>query len=109
MKLVNRHVVQIDMSDTLQDNIKQTFVPTSSDPLLFVVSCREGKEKRAVVSLMTKKMFCQFNAKPFNILSASMSFTVPGKIYIEAFKEAHVRDALVGIDGMFLSKVKQVP
>ena len=55
---------------------------------------------------MTKMQFCKFNAKPFNILSAATSFIVPGLIYIEAYKEAHVRDAIIGIDGIFSSKVK---
>jgi len=83
-------------------------LPSASDPILFVIRCKEGKEKKIVVSLMTKFEYCKWNSLPINILSASASFTVPGHIYVEAFKECHVRQALEGIDGVF-HKIVQIP
>ena len=51
------------------------------DPKLWLVGCRPGKEKEAVINLMSKARAVQIE-----ILSAFASSHVKDGIYIEAFK-----------------------
>jgi len=43
------------------------------------------------------------------VLSVTVSDRLEGVIYLEAFKEGHVREAIKGINGIFPRKVVQVP
>jgi len=57
---------------------------------------------------MTKHECMKARGKPLHILSATFTNQVPGFIYIEAFKEVHVWEAVEGIEFIFPWKIVQV-
>lgn len=71
--------------------------PTISDPLLWLVKCKQGSEREACICLMNKYLVLKRQGKPLNIISATISDKVQGHLYIEAFREVHVRDAIKGL------------
>lgn len=99
---------------------KTFLVPTRSDPKLFYVRVKPGKEKEIVLTLLQKyfdlrkpvvgKGDKNKRQESLHVLSAFSPDNAPGFVYIEAFREAHVRQAIDGIDWIFLQRgVKLVP
>lgn len=82
--------------------------PKATDPKLWLVKCKKGKERENVFTLL-KKYF--FNAKSMNlkIFSAFSIDALKGYIYVEAYKEANVREAVIGISTIKPDSIKQVP
>jgi transcription elongation factor SPT5 len=60
-----------------------------------------------VIQLMQKYLDSMLTDKPLQIKSA-MCTDVKGYIYVEAFKEVHVREATQGLNNLFF-KIQQVP
>eukprot|EP01080_Neovahlkampfia_damariscottae_P012186 gene12186-5773_t len=87
---------------------QQQQYPTATDPKLFMVKCKHGKEREAVVTIL-QKSFDLARTKPLLIHSAVALDTLKGVIYIEAYKEAHVKDAINGIKTIFEGGIKLVP
>ena len=87
----------------------QKMMQGASDPFLWTVKCKPGKERILTVSLMNKFLAKQQRTDKLMILSAMNSDKVPGVIYIEAFKLTHVRDAVKGLQDVFQGKIKKVP
>merc|ERR1719242_1110460 len=83
--------------------------PTLSDPKLWMVQCRYGFERQAVLKVMNK-YFATLNKpqKEIHILSAFTTDQNIGYIYVEAFKEIHVSRAVEGIEGLNMWKIKLV-
>jgi transcription elongation factor SPT5 len=76
---------------------KEIHLPSVKDPSLWLVKCKKGMEKLASLSLM-QKSFVKFQEKdPLLILSVTSLSYLHGYIYVEAFKEAHVRQAISGL------------
>ena len=86
-------------------NIKQ---PKPSDPHLWLVKCRIGKEKDSVNDLLHKYFFNHKSAN-LKIFSAVSIDALKGYIYIEAFKEANVREAIAGMSNLRENSIKIVP
>ncbi|KAL9646683.1 hypothetical protein ABK040_001106 [Willaertia magna] len=92
---------------------KQQNLPTPKDPKLFYLKCKQGKEKEAVITLLQK----HFNLKnapkkkdKVQITSAVYIDGYKGKIYIEAFRESHVRHAIQGLGHLiYENTLKLVP
>ena len=103
-----KEVIQV-ASQQLTGNLKRTLLPNISDPALWIVKCRPTKEKWWATCLMNKFMDLRWRGEPIQILSVTVSDRVEGMLYIEAFKEGNVREAIKGITGIYKSKVKQVP
>lgn len=87
---------------------KQVNLPSVSDPSLWLVRCKRGSEKLASISIMQKAFVKLSENQPLMILSATSLSSLKGYIYIEAFKEAHVRQAIAGMHCMG-HKVSLVP
>jgi transcription elongation factor SPT5 len=51
--------------------------------------------------LMNKSIDYAIKGKPLAILSCSASDNVEGYIYVEAFKEPHVKEAIKGLSVIF--------
>lgn len=98
-------------SDELNDEITQTaHLPTVKDPNLWMVKCQMGAEKTAALQLM-RKYIAYENMKedpgPLQIKSVIALDAVKGYIYIEAYKQTHVKQAIDGINNLRLGLYKQ--
>lgn len=98
----------IDINDGVG---KQALQPNISDPKLWLIKCRIGKERECVQNLYHKYFF--YN-KPnqsikIKILSAMSFDSLKGYIYIEAYKEANVREAIMGMSNLRENSIRIVP
>ncbi|KAG6441108.1 hypothetical protein O3G_MSEX001682 [Manduca sexta] len=97
-----------EMSDEIT---QQTLLPGIKDPNLWMVKCRIGEEKATVLLLMRKFIAYQFSEEPFQIKSVVAPEGVKGYIYIEAYKQTHVKAIInnVGTLRMGVWKQEMVP
>lgn len=82
--------------------------PKITDPKLWLVKCKKGKERQNVQTLLQKYFF---NNQSLNlkIFSAFSIDALKGYIYVEAYKEANVREAVAGISTIRSDSIKLVP
>lgn len=73
-------------------------LPGVSDPQMWQVRVKKNYERTAIISLTNKHLYYQSIGKPLSILSVTCSDTTEGYIYVEAFKEIHVRQACEGLN-----------
>ncbi|KAL4704654.1 hypothetical protein ACJJTC_013438 [Scirpophaga incertulas] len=97
-----------EMSDEIT---QQTLLPGIKDPNLWMVKCRIGEEKATVLLLMRKFIAYQCSEEPFLIKSVVAPEGVKGYIYIEAYKQTHVKAIIdnVGTLRMGIWKQDMVP
>ena len=76
----------------------KSIYPTRADPTLWLMKCKQGSEREACICLMNKYLALKQQGKPLSIISATVSDKVQGHLYIEAFKEIHVRAAVKGLN-----------
>lgn len=98
-------------SEELNEEITQTaHLPTVKDPNLWMVKCQIGAEKMAALQLM-RKFIAYENMKedpgPLQIKSVIALDAVKGNIYIEAYKQTHVKQAIDGINNLRIGLYKQ--
>lgn len=98
-------------SEELNEEITQTaHLPTVKDPNLWMVKCQIGAEKITALQLM-RKYIAYENIKedpgPLQIKSVIALDAVKGYIYIEAYKQTHVKQAIDGINNLRLGLHKQ--
>uniref|UniRef100_T1IQH2 Transcription elongation factor SPT5 n=1 Tax=Strigamia maritima TaxID=126957 RepID=T1IQH2_STRMM len=85
----------------LSDEIsQQMLLPGVKDPNLWMVKCRIGEEKATVTLLMRKMIAYQTTDEPLQIKSAIAVEGVKGYIYVEAFKQTHVKQAIHGVSSL---------
>ncbi|KAF9598274.1 hypothetical protein IFM89_026209 [Coptis chinensis] len=85
---------------------QQALLPSVKDPKLWIVKCLIGHEREAAVSLMQKS----FNkGSVVQIRSVIALDHLKNYIYVEADKEAHVKEACKGLRSIYSAKVVQVP
>lgn len=70
------------------------------DPNLWMVKCRIGEEKATALLLMRKYIAYQFSNEPLQIKSVVAPEGVKGYIYIEAFKQPHVKAAITNVGNL---------
>ncbi|XP_022141427.1 putative transcription elongation factor SPT5 homolog 1 isoform X2 [Momordica charantia] len=85
---------------------QQALLPSVRDPKLWMVKCAIGREREAAVCLMQK---CLDRGPEMQIRSAIALDHLKNYIYIEADKEAHVREACKGLRNIYSQKVMLVP
>lgn len=78
------------------------------DPKLWQVRVKKKFERTACNALLRKSIDFASKGHPLSILSVTCSDTTEGYVFIEAFKEIHVRQAIDGLHFM-LPSVKLVP
>ncbi|GFR83224.1 transcription elongation factor SPT5 [Elysia marginata] len=93
-----------EMSDEIT---QQGRLPGVKDPNLWVVKCRIGEEMATVIHLMRKMVTYQFTEEPLQIMSVVCKEGLKGYIYIEAFKQTHVKQAIEGIGNLRMGYYKQ--
>merc|ERR1719508_419549 len=69
---------------------------------------RFGEEKQTVLQLMRKMIAYQYEAEPLQIRSVVAPEHVKGYIYIEAFKQTHVKQAIAGVSNLYLAQYTQL-
>ncbi|CAN1730646.1 Putative transcription elongation factor SPT5 homolog 1 [Linum perenne] len=85
---------------------QQALLPSVRDPKLWMVKCAIGHERETAVCLMQK---CIDRGGELQIRSAIALEHLKNFIYIEADKEAHVREACKGLRTIFAQKPMLVP
>ena len=93
-----------EMSDEIT---QQTLLPEVKDPNLWMVKCRIGEEKQTVLQLMRKMIAYQHEEEPLQIRSVVAPEHVKGYIYVEAFKQSHVKAAIDGISNLRMGVYQQ--
>ena len=68
-------------------------MPSIDDPKLWQVRVKRNFEKVAVMALLNKSIDFASRGKPLSILSVTSSDSTEGWIYVEAFKEIHIKKA----------------
>jgi transcription elongation factor SPT5 len=91
------------------DVSKHSLYPTIQDPKLFLVKCKLGKEKESVIAIMNKCLDYESKNKPLQIKSVISIEALKCFIYIEAYKEAHVKAAINGLRNVMEGGIKYVP
>ncbi|KAK2088425.1 Transcription elongation factor SPT5 [Saguinus oedipus] len=90
-------------SDELSDDItQQQLLPGVKDPNLWTVKCKIGEERATAISLMRKFIAYQFTDTPLQIKSVVAPEHVKGYIYVEAYKQTHVKQAIEGVGNLRL-------
>ncbi|CAH3030076.1 unnamed protein product [Porites evermanni] len=87
---------------------QQSLLPGVKDPNLWTVKCKIGEEKATVIGLMRKAIAQQFTDEPLQIKSAVAVEGLKGYIYIEAYKQTHVKQAIEGFGTLRLGKWSQM-
>jgi len=90
-----------------EDIEQQSLLPGVKDPNLWMVRCRMGEEKSVVFALMRKAITMENTESPLQIKSAVAVEGLKGYIYIEAFKQSHVKHAIEGFGALRLGKWTQ--
>jgi transcription elongation factor SPT5 len=83
---------------------QQALMPTARDANLWVVRCVDGAEREIVCCLLQKCYDYAARGQPLLIKAAFAKDALKGYLYVEAFKESHVREALKGMRSIFHSK-----
>jgi len=94
-----------EMSDEIT---QQTLLPEVKDPNLWMVKCRLGEEKSTVLQLMRKMIAYQYENEPLQIRSVVAPEHIKGYIYIEAFKQTHVKQAIAGVSALRMAQYNQM-
>uniref|UniRef100_A0AAR2KU47 Transcription elongation factor SPT5 n=1 Tax=Pygocentrus nattereri TaxID=42514 RepID=A0AAR2KU47_PYGNA len=88
-------------SEDLSDDItQQQLLPGVKDPNLWTVKCKIGEERATAISLMRKFIAYQCTDTPLQIKSVVAPEHVKGYIYIEAYKQTHVKSAIEGVGNL---------
>ena len=77
---------------------RDALLPSVNDPKLWQLRVKRGCERAAVLQLIKKSEDMARKKRPLAILSATASDVVEGFIYIEAYKDEHVRMAIQGLN-----------
>lgn len=101
---------EYDDEDSAMDDIsKNSHLPSTKDPNLWIVKCRMGEEKLVAMHLMRKCLAVEHTNEPFQIKSVVVKEGLKGMIYIEAFKQSHVMSAIEGFSALNQFTITMVP
>ncbi|NXX22414.1 SPT5H factor, partial [Podargus strigoides] len=75
-------------------------LPPPRDPNLWTVKCKIGEERATAIALMRKFIAYQFTDTPLQIKSVVAPEHVKGYIYVEAYKQTHVKQAIEGVGNL---------
>lgn len=84
----------------LDEEELENLQPSIKDPLIWQVRVKRGLEKQVCMSLINKSIDFAKKGHPLGIQSATCTDNVEGYIYIEAFKDLHVREAIKGLSAV---------
>jgi len=96
-----------DDGELPDDITQQAFMPGVKDSNLWMVKCKIGEEKMTVLQLMRKFIAYSTTDEPLLIKSVIAPEGIKGYIYIEAYKQTHVKQAINGVGNLKLGQWKQ--
>ncbi|CAH9064325.1 unnamed protein product [Cuscuta epithymum] len=96
----------VEYDEEATDVEQQALLPSVRDPKLWMVKCAIGREREVAVCLMQK---CIDRGPELQIRSVVALDHLSNFIYIEADKEAHVREACKGMRNIYPAKIMLVP
>lgn len=100
-----KRILVFFLSDTVCD---KTLVNVyCRDPNLWMVKCRIGEEKATVMHMMRKYIAYQYSNEPLQIKSVIAPEGVKGYIYVEAFKQPHVKQAIMNVSNLRMGQWTQ--
>ncbi|XP_010509782.1 PREDICTED: putative transcription elongation factor SPT5 homolog 2 [Camelina sativa] len=106
-RLTSMHAENDVDLEEVNDVDQQALLPSVRDPKLWLVKCAIGREREVAVCLMQKSIDVE---SEFKIRSAIALDHLQNYIYVEADKEAHVKEAIKGMRNIFAShKILLVP
>ena len=85
--------------------------PTSSDPKLWLIKCKIGEEKDCMANLYHKYFYFQSKEPKdrLKIFSITSFDNLKGKIFIEAFNERDVINAISGMSNINQNSIQLIP
>lgn len=86
---------------------QQQNIPGIKDPHLWLVKCQIGEERATAIALARKFLAFQCTSTPLQIKSIVAKDTLKGFIYIEAFKQTHVKQAIEGVSALARAQFEQ--
>jgi len=86
---------------------QQSLQPSVKDPSLWMVRCSMGEEKNAAFILMRKMIAMEGSDQALQIKSAIAVEGLKQYIYIEAYKQSHIKHAIEGVSALRLGYYKQ--
>ncbi|EPS73726.1 hypothetical protein M569_01028, partial [Genlisea aurea] len=93
--------------DEEESNVEQqALLPSVRDPKLWMVKCAIGHEREVAICLMQKYLD---RGSELQIRSVVALDHLKNYIYVEAEREAHVREAIKGMRNIFSNKIMLVP
>ncbi|EDW74795.1 uncharacterized protein Dwil_GK15869 [Drosophila willistoni] len=97
-----------DGGEEMSDEItQQTLLPGIKDPNLWMIKCRIGEEKATALLLMRKFLTYLNTDDPLQIKSIVAPEGVKGYIYLESYKQTHVKTAIDNVGNLRMGKWKQ--
>jgi len=72
-----------------------------------MVQCRVGEEKATALLLMRKFLTYEHTNEPLQIKSVVAPEGVKGYIYVEAFKQPHVKSAITNVNNLRMGFYRQ--
>lgn len=93
------------------DIVQKKLLPGVKDPNLWTVQCKMGEERAMAIALLRKFIVYQCRDTPLQIKSVVVPDHIKGIIYIESFKQTHVKVAIEGIRNLRIGfwNMKMVP
>eukprot|EP01119_Soliformovum_irregulare_P001937 TRINITY_DN1184_c0_g1_i1.p1 TRINITY_DN1184_c0_g1~~TRINITY_DN1184_c0_g1_i1.p1 ORF type:complete len:997 (-),score=365.73 TRINITY_DN1184_c0_g1_i1:156-3146(-) len=88
---------------------KQSLLPAVTDPKLWMVKCKPGKERHLAVVMMQKFLDTYDSPERLLIKSVVCPDHLKGYVYIEADKEVHVKNAIKNMRLFQSFEIKLVP
>ncbi|XP_014230506.2 transcription elongation factor SPT5-like [Trichogramma pretiosum] len=104
-QLENKYQEGPKVSDTTSPQL--SLLPQFTDPNLWMVKCRIGEERATALLLMRKCLTRQFTSEPIQIKSVVAPDGVKGYVYIEAYKQPHVKAAIENVGNLRMGHWKQ--
>uniref|UniRef100_A0A1A9UYD5 Transcription elongation factor SPT5 n=1 Tax=Glossina austeni TaxID=7395 RepID=A0A1A9UYD5_GLOAU len=97
-----------DGGEEMSDEItQQTLLPGIKDPNLWMIKCRIGEEKATALLLMRKFLTYLNTDEPLQIKSVVAPEGVKGYIYVESYKQTHVKTAIENVGNLRMGQWKQ--
>lgn len=93
--------------DVPDDITQQALMPGVKDPNLWMVKCKIGEEKQTALHLLRKFIAFAKSDDPLQIKSIVAPEGIKGYVYIEAYKQSHVKQAIQSIGNLRLGQYKQ--
>lgn len=86
---------------------QQKLIPGIKDPNLWLIKCQIGEERATAIALGRKFLAFQCTSSPLQIKSVCAKDGLKGYIYIEAFKQTHVKQAIEGMGALARAQFDQ--